>query len=83
MDYESWMLLIYPYWNVNWEHTMQKVKLLKLLIYPYWNVNFSIYYSHKNMTLLLIYPYWNVNAFMTGITATNIKPFNLSILECK
>ena len=58
------------------------IQTVKLLISPYWNVNTDTIDKLVPPLALLISPYWNVN-FEITLKYNALKPFNLSILECK
>ena len=55
------LLLISPYWNVNFRYSFRGAAVKQLLISPYWNVNEVWYSELVNAPQLLISPYWNVN----------------------
>ena len=55
------LVLIYPYWNVNFNIFLLVRHWFQVLIYPYWNVNKVLLRSLHWRDLVLIYPYWNVN----------------------
>ena len=76
------MVLIYPYWNVNFVHRRRGTANSNVLIYPYWNVNCIVSKSAQQAASVLIYPYWNVNKRWLSHRRDAAR-FNLSILECK
>ena len=55
------MILIYPYWNVDYRDVITKIKQNMILIYPYWNVDVMSGTKLSVIEKILIYPYWNVD----------------------
>ncbi len=74
------IILVAPYWNVNFTSWFSKVCSWAILVAPYWNVNY-VYIEEDEIELsILVAPYWNVN-YIETCGYGNIFDISSTILE--